>query len=368
MHKAARIVIVCVLILHHLTVNAQLGLKLPMAGSIQTYGKDYRPLASTFYEKDGSTWNLSFIKLAYTIETKYINNSGEKYKGKTLKGDLIHILPDGQRYYLSKINGVLYCHAAILNSEMSKSGTMLVEYEPAKPMIYTDKLGQAKYTARIRIATDELSAKYEWMKIKGDFINLTVDYSISGITVDQGILEVSSYKDRVTSQRTNISLREKCLVESNGRSFEYPLNPFLWPGSLKQEVIWQSYNEVKFFNENYIDAVLKFKQSGKEVVDVFSQVSTDAPYLENDEKSVIAYPNPTAGEIYFDLVNYPKAKYRIEFYNPLGGRVKSYEWQQADNVGLKVNLSDLKRGIYTYSIFDENGKRVVSKRVNLVSS
>ncbi|MFT6337438.1 MAG: hypothetical protein ACI86M_002482 [Saprospiraceae bacterium] len=81
---------------------------------------------------------------------------------------------------------------------------------------------------------------------------------------------------------------------------------------------------------------------------------------------VKTYPNPTYGDVTFELSNLPDGDYSVVLYNIIGKRLWSDKFD--NNSGrLNANLSHLKKGTYLYSIVDENGRKVTTKRLMIIT-
>jgi len=80
---------------------------------------------------------------------------------------------------------------------------------------------------------------------------------------------------------------------------------------------------------------------------------------------IIAYPNPSYGNVTFSFRNLPIANYRVDVYDVLGRQV----WSDTSKSGqstLDAQLSHLKRGTYLYRVFDNKGQKIVTKRLMIV--
>jgi len=72
-----------------------------------------------------------------------------------------------------------------------------------------------------------------------------------------------------------------------------------------------------------------------------------------------AYPNPAKNYFFVELAKQPKANTTIDLYNLLGSKVRSIS---ARSNKVEINVSDLKSGIYLYTI-SENGHAVETKKI-----
>ena len=92
----------------------------------------------------------------------------------------------------------------------------------------------------------------------------------------------------------------------------------------------------------------------------FSQEKTENPNAENDITKFIVfkfYPNPVEDELFVIGTNKIKS---IEFINILGKRAALYHFNKSI---IKMNVSQLKSGIYLIQVVDENNKQETKRLV-----
>ncbi len=96
------------------------------------------------------------------------------------------------------------------------------------------------------------------------------------------------------------------------------------------------------------------------------ELSTATEEIDFRNVGVKTYPNPTYGDVTFELTNLPKGEYNVVLYNIIGKRLWSDRFD--NNSGrLNANLSHLKKGTYLYSIVDKNGRKVTTKRLMIIT-
>ncbi len=82
--------------------------------------------------------------------------------------------------------------------------------------------------------------------------------------------------------------------------------------------------------------------------------------------TVKTYPNPTYGDVTFELSNLPTGDYNVVLYNIIGKRLWSHKFDN-NSRRLNANLSHLNRGTYLYSIVDGKGRKITTKRLMIVT-
>ncbi len=83
-------------------------------------------------------------------------------------------------------------------------------------------------------------------------------------------------------------------------------------------------------------------------------------------RGVYVYPNPSFGNVRFEFFNLPLARYELSVFNLLGKKLWSTSEELKDSSVILSDLSFLKRGTYFYSLSDEKGKRIVTRRLMIL--
>ena len=81
--------------------------------------------------------------------------------------------------------------------------------------------------------------------------------------------------------------------------------------------------------------------------------------LRNQKVNNYLYPNPAKNYFFVELAKQPKPNTTIEIYNLLGSKVRSIAVRSNK---VEINVSDLKSGIYLYTI-SENGHSIETKKL-----
>ena len=81
---------------------------------------------------------------------------------------------------------------------------------------------------------------------------------------------------------------------------------------------------------------------------------------------VWAYPNPAIVNVRFEFTNLPAGRYKLKILNILGVE----EWRKSyyinGNHTEKIDISSLRKGTYLYSLVDEQGKTITTRRLIVV--
>lgn len=89
--------------------------------------------------------------------------------------------------------------------------------------------------------------------------------------------------------------------------------------------------------------------------------------LTSQQPSIMASPNPSYGDVRFDFQNLSPGNYKIKIYNILGTEVWQKDVWVSGIRSIRVNLGNLRKGTYLYSLVDSKGKTLVTRRLLIVS-
>jgi hypothetical protein len=85
-------------------------------------------------------------------------------------------------------------------------------------------------------------------------------------------------------------------------------------------------------------------------------------------RGVYVYPNPTFGNVRFEFFNLPDDTYELSVYNVLGKKLWTSNDEIKNNKVILADLSFLKRGTYFYSLKNQSGKRIVTRRLIILKA
>ena len=86
--------------------------------------------------------------------------------------------------------------------------------------------------------------------------------------------------------------------------------------------------------------------------------------LYDQKPNIYAYPNPAIDQVRFDILNIPKGKYDLNIYNILGVKVWSNNYDFRNSVDtIQLDVNNFKKGTYLYSLVNEKGKTLATRRL-----
>ncbi len=94
-----------------------------------------------------------------------------------------------------------------------------------------------------------------------------------------------------------------------------------------------------------------------------NDVKSNINYVNKGRVDVFAYPNPAIEEVRFEFLNLPKGNYELSIYNILGVEVLKEEYKINTNRTARVDLTEFRKGTYLYSLVNEKGKTITTKRL-----
>ncbi len=116
-------------------------------------------------------------------------------------------------------------------------------------------------------------------------------------------------------------------------------------------------------------AVVRVNKDTEEVERVeykADEALTSTKDLYPTKPNVFAHPNPAIEDVRFEFKNLKPGQYTLKIYNILGLSV----WEQSyDSLGIEsvyLNLSEFRKGTYLYSLIDQSGKTLMTKRLMII--
>ena len=118
----------------------------------------------------------------------------------------------------------------------------------------------------------------------------------------------------------------------------------------------------------------------KEVIALFSEgpegdlisfsykgdMTTSINKIDRKKEDILTYPNPTFGDVTFQLINMPHDNYKVVLYNIIGKQLWSSDINFIQGK-LRANLSHLQKGTYFYSIVNGAGQKVTTRRLMIMT-
>lgn len=88
--------------------------------------------------------------------------------------------------------------------------------------------------------------------------------------------------------------------------------------------------------------------------------------LANVKPDIYVSPNPAIASVRFEFYNLPPGTYRLSVFNIIGQEEWSKMYTINGNYAEQVDISQLKKGAYLYSLKDERGRTLSTKRLMVI--
>ena len=95
-------------------------------------------------------------------------------------------------------------------------------------------------------------------------------------------------------------------------------------------------------------------------------IQTSIRYVDTGKPDLVAYPNPAIDDVRIDFFNLPSSSYTLKIYNILGIVVWEKKYAISGDRSEKINLTNLRKGTYLYSLVTDNGKIISTKRLMIM--
>lgn len=95
----------------------------------------------------------------------------------------------------------------------------------------------------------------------------------------------------------------------------------------------------------------------------YNDVTTNIRYVNNGKPDLLAYPNPAIEDIRFEFMNLPAGRYQVKILNILGVELWKKNYYIQGDFMTPVDISDFRKGTYLYSLINESGKTISTKRL-----
>lgn len=143
------------------------------------------------------------------------------------------------------------------------------------------------------------------------------------------------------------SIKDKELIRSQKK-----ISYHFYSSNSKEPVakVWMSSNEKK---------VLKIEFKPREQESVIQNITSVRP-------DIYVSPNPAIASVRFEFFNLPPGTYKLSIFNIIGQEEWSKMYTINGNYAEQVDISQLKKGAYLYSLKDERGRTMSTKRLMVI--
>lgn len=329
-------------------------------------------------KNSAGVWDYNILNVPFVGIEEYRSAHKGSHASKFETADLVLKKLNGEEQYFKIEKGALYMLGEILSSSANKKSYFVVKFSKPKLMVKTPlKINQIdKREELISIVAKRSNLTENWQKYfpsEIDSISWEIHRKIECEAKDAGYLTINGEGHQVQLSESKVQSSYKIKIKYKGTKswINFPLESFKWPVELKNLWFSNDYIERIFYSENFKGPLLSYRISGdgsqSDIAFQIKDLSKDVPYFQLEKSAIISFPNPSFGTVYFSLVNYPPDFYKLEVYNIIGKVLYRQTLTDGINNRYRVDLGHLRKGTYMYSILDNKGNKLTTKRFVLVT-
>lgn len=202
-----------------------------------------------------------------------------------------------------------------------------------------------------------------------DSFRITFDQDITAVVDGWGTINTPIGGFEVLRERSTLVQNTKLFAKFTGTQTYAEISGFILAalGDLADFFGEQTTISYNFYSNTDKEIIASISQL--ETGDVISATfKTQNPRLVSTKtlrytgKEISAYPNPTLGPITFQVGGHGNGKYTLAIYNIVGKQISSDVFTVRDGKGFETNIGHLRKGTYIYTIQNENGLKLATKR------
>ncbi len=367
--------IICFYFFSYTTLQAQPVINndiLPKIGDTVILASDNLPEGIAIFSEEGQQ-DWDFMDLQSAFSKKVVVKKVAQYKG-----DFLFPNADIKIEDLSGIENYYHLH----KNELKLVGTngvdpyglgieMQTTYDPAfvtlkTPMAYGDIANTSgQFTSTLAANKLPITLLYS-LPILPDSVRF-----VSSIERSQ---EIDAWGHLVLPDNSFEVVRERRITAIKTR-LEVKVGLFPWRDitdemyttRFPKEQIKLSYHF--YSNETSMPvATVTMKPDGVNAASINYIVTDPTSTMRNTtgKPDIYAYPNPAINDVRFEFSNLPPARYTMKIFNILGVPIMEKSYQLSGFKTIKWDVSKLRKGTYLYSLVNEKGNPIATKRLMVI--
>lgn len=344
---------------------------LPQVGDLTYYSQvDWNGERSDLELENIRDWPLKSLRPSYIQQSQFLdaNDLADVPDGC----DMVWNKTQNEGLYFANDEGGLQIIAVKAKTPFTKSGSLIFKVEGKRYMLTKDNFEKSKwtnsYTLKAKLAKEDFSHEFDFLPENTDSLKIDIAQLESNRAKHLGNIELYHIDDQATLVtslvRSEVTLEIK--YKNNPEWFSYTINKLKYPPFFLRYLSRLPIKEYRYYVSNYIFPIVEYKLINEEFKEVFVQDKDNVlkvPSANLLDKKMMAYPNPTFGDINFTLLNYPEGAYRLEVFTITGKKILSKNMTPNPTNTFKVNLDNLSKGIYLYRFIDFKGRRTPTQRI-----
>lgn len=339
----------------------------PSKGDSLLLAFDYLPpIDATYDSGPQQSWDFSELEVPYSI---YLIAKDPKL-GKASKyfpnADFMIEWIGGDETYYKKVNKILVILGEYKTDPLGFGIKIPMVYDSGIPFLrsglaYGDSfLTQTSYTTVF--SSKNLGVEFKRkLNSNPDSLRIIMKMNFSERVDGWGQLKLPEENFQVLRMKTEKKLNYR-IEAKTGKSKWQDVSALLVDGNFL--------NPKQAINFYYLSNKSKWPVIYTEGNSNFYFKSTGYLFpVKNLETSVVgmnAFPNPAIADVRFEFNNLAKGTYKLTLFNIIGVEVWKKTYKIEGYLVDKFNVSGLKKGTYHYSLTDEAGRIVLTKRLIVI--
>lgn len=349
--------------------------QLPQTGDTLLFSTDNLPAnIQVGVPGENLRWDFSTLQAPYVRRTTWLPADQGQRPGLFPHADLL--LPLGDRiesYYQFRNQGRSLYRLGALGSDLLDLGIegAITYSEPElylrTPLAFGDQFSHT-YAFQQTIAADELpDFLLDELPISPDSFRVSLIAERHDAVDAWGRLLIpGGFYDALREKRTIVQRLK----------LEAKLGPFPWSditGLLREEDFpsERTLVEYYFFSNESTHPVAIIEMGPEErfvrrAIFRSSPLTTNIREIDDLQPGVYAFPNPAIVTVRFEFTNLPPGNYQLSIRNILGIEVWREDYYLTGNRTERVDISNLRKGTYLYSLKNDQGKILATRRLVVV--
>jgi len=345
--------------------------QLPVPGDTVFFAVDNLPAGiQAGVPGENLRWDFTTLQAPFTQQTAWSTPSSETpFPAANLQ---LRLGEETILYFEKRSDGTVFQLGATNQDPLGLGLTGMVEY--AKPELYRRTPLDFGDSYEHDFAFSQTIAAEDVPQVLLDELPITPD-SFRVSLVGERTDEIDAYGRMVLPGGFFEVLREKRTTVQSVK-LEAKLGPFPWQDITDFVITDDFANErvqvdYAFFSDELNEpvAILEMGPGERFVARVtFSvpSVATNVQEVTKLEPGVYAFPNPAIINVRFEFTNLPPGTYELSIMNILGIEVWKDSYFLQGNRTERIDISNLRKGTYLYSLKDARVKIITTKRLVVV--
>lgn len=318
-------------------------------------------------------WNYYYFEPSISNEVTFSNAIQGNYFHQMKGADVVAKSANGLEIYY-KISGNSVLEVGRIGFPWLMPDLNSVIVYKTKPVIKKSGMQyNDRYTDRssftIAVSREEMTEVRDKLPYYADSLRLKVEILREGIIDGEGELLLPDGKYDVLREREEITITTKVYspaaigwneISGNGLSN----SEVIIPPETKKITRYRYWDKILPMPVMEIESYNSRKHKIK-----YINLDSSLPSISSNRatKDVIAVPNPTYGDITFQLVNLPSGTYQLQITDIFSKKLYDQSFKVGYDRKIKTDLGFLPKGTYVYSIIDNFGNKITTKRVVIIT-